>query len=173
MCTANSSLSLKNQIIDSPGLVQSFDYEAADLTLAELCLHFRPSCRAYPAHIGLHTLFNVKRIFILVVLQEAISYEILLHSFTSSNLISSQFTEIADFSMLRKYSFSFGTKLLHNIECRLDFLLFQHIATGLTVLVRTCDERVSELFGQSGKFRMGSHLSLSCVNSSEASVPKI
>ena len=107
LCIANCSLSLWNdQIIVSPGKVPSFESEAEDLILEQLCLHFRPSMRAYPARIWLQTANN------LVVLQGAISYDIPIQSilkeqlFSSGSLISQQFKEIADFAMLRENSFS-------------------------------------------------------------------
>ena len=143
---ANSSLSWCNQIIESLGKVPSFENEAVHPILEELCLHLRPSILAYPARIGLQTVNN------LLVPQEAISYDIPLQRvlieqlFLLEQVDRIEIQENHELLAQAELILSFSEQVsCAPFESGLDFLLFEHIGTGLPVLVRTCDECVSEL----------------------------
>ena len=149
-CSVQSSawpilLSWNDQIISRN---PSFGNEATDLVLEEICLHFRPSILAYPARIGLQT------VKIPYVPPKATSYDITASEsldtatfFSSSSLISSLFKEVA-VSRCSEWILSFSSwiTLLHNMWVPTRFSLVWAHRHGFTVLVRTCDERVSELF---------------------------
>ena len=85
--------------------------------------------------------------------QDAISYDILLQRVLTGQLfVLEQLDQLAITRKSRisrcsgRKSFCFLSNVpAQHFESRLDFLSFEHIATGLPVLVRTCDESVSEL----------------------------